>query len=661
MVPGRYDDDTPLGATFAKLNMKVASRWNPKAPHFQDDYALIELDTALGDATPAALRGKKLCYWGSRDCPGAVVRAVGSGELDQLQGNGGITAGYDNDRFNMRQYASRGGITHVNPGPTMRMAAHPWDGGSPVWINVGGEHQLIGLMLASNVVLRLTKPLCDELRAWVGTQVCAAGTAAPARKEIATESDPFDPTQHLPVDEGLFARSDPSESGQERSTIDASDDGEFVTIDPQGAEDDAAAREAAGGSAVRARILWPALGFPAVIAPGGKSDAEATRCITLLVLSNQRALTPDAVARHLRCVPWAERRRRHIAEGFVAASDVTILAPKVSFTGKNESQAELVEFGGAGATAIRASLATAVKQRYANDLPFLHEIRISEARSAKLNDGLYQLFWNNAATAEDAPSDEMAFLLASYARQKGAALGALWKTHERYLMDEYEYEYGSLHRPYCSTTAPRVRAEILHPLFVERGGRPTLKIGHLTDLHVDVRADVYEENVKAREHQLKAKAGKQMLSADETALLNMLGLYNNWNKSVVALYNDAKKDANAILLTGDLIDYGRAHWGQDAGAHLEDDDLYTPDRSWFLLSYLLASGEAYTRPVYTNLGNHDWRINPYPPFAVGAPSAKNFFYKERGYKVYKDRPDTVAVEAENRDWCVPKSCRGRSS
>jgi hypothetical protein len=395
---------------------------------------------------------------------------------------------------------------------------------------------------------------------------------------------------------------------------------------------------------VRARILWPALGFPAVIAPGGKSDAETTRCITLLVLSNQQALTGDDVARHLRCVPWAQRGRRHIAENFVAANDVTILTPKVSFTAKNESQAQLVEFGGTGATAIRVSLATAVRRRYEKDLPFLHEIRISESRSAQVTDGQYQLFWNNAVSGEDAPSDELAFLLANYAREKRAALGPLWKTHEKYLMDEYEYEYGSLHRPYCSTTGPRVRAEILHPLFVDRGGMPTLKVGQLTDLHVDVRNDVFEENVKARESQLKAKAAKQTLSSDEQALLTTLGLFNNWNKSVVALYNDAKRDANAILLTGDLIDYGRAHWGQDAGAHLEDNDLYNTDRGWFLFSYLVSSGSAYTKPVYTNLGNHDWRINPYPPFAIGAPNPKNFFYKERPYKA------TVKEEKDLREW-----------
>ena len=230
--------------------------------------------------------------------------------------------------------------------------------------------------------------------------------------------------------------------------------------------------------------------------------------------------------------------------------------------------------------------------------------------------------------------------------RKGRLSGPLWKTHEQYLLDEYEYEYGSLHRPYCSIDRLRACA----PRFCTRcsstaAGMPTLKVGHLTDLHVDVRNDVYEENVKAREHQLKAKAAsKQSLSSDELALLTTLGLFNNWNKSVVALYNDAKQDANAILLTGDLIDYGRAHWGQDAGAHLQDDDLYTADRSWFLLSYLLSSGQAYTKPVYTNLGNHDWRINPYPPFAVGAPSREELLLQGTAAQ------GTVEDEKELSEW-----------
>src|SRR5262245_40718244 len=71
---------------------------------------------------------------------------------------------------------------------------------------------------------------------------------------------------------------------------------------------------------VAARILWPALGFPAVIAPqsgGARSpaDSDATRTICVLLLSNTQTLTSQDVARYLRCVAWDNRARRTIKAG----------------------------------------------------------------------------------------------------------------------------------------------------------------------------------------------------------------------------------------------------------------------------------------------------------------------------------------------------------
>jgi hypothetical protein len=144
------------------------------------------------------------------------------------------------------------------------------------------------------------------------------------------------------------------------------------------------------------------------------------------------------------------------------------------------------------------------------------------------------------------------------------------------------------------------RTEVLHPLFVQEAVDP-LRIGHITDLHVDVRADVYEDNLRG-------------VNVD----------YNNWNTSCAKLYSHAKQSCDVLLLTGDLIDYGRGHLGIPNVERLADDASYHVDRNWFLFYYLLASGNRYEIPVYTILGNHDWRINPYPPFAVvGAPGPES--------------------------------------
>src|SRR5262249_50098376 len=71
---------------------------------------------------------------------------------------------------------------------------------------------------------------------------------------------------------------------------------------------------------VRARILWPALGFPAVISPraNGSTDAleaRPSRSIVALIASDQRFLGKEDVAHYLRIVPWSERGRRYIPDG----------------------------------------------------------------------------------------------------------------------------------------------------------------------------------------------------------------------------------------------------------------------------------------------------------------------------------------------------------
>jgi predicted MPP superfamily phosphohydrolase len=292
--------------------------------------------------------------------------------------------------------------------------------------------------------------------------------------------------------------------------------------------------------------------------------------------------------------------------------------PRLDVPRPKDSLGGLVAFGANadGGNGITASLGKRVREFYRQQgLKYLHEIRVYEAATGQLPDGLYHLFWNNQETLETMPSDEMALLLRHFARPRREGLGQLWRTRGRYLLDEYEFEYGDFHPPFNPPDAPRrTRAEILHPLFIQRPPSAILRIGQLSDTHVDVRADVYEENLK--------------LSGGAVAYNS----YQNWNKSFVRTYQDAKRDSDVLFLTGDLIDYGRGHWGVEKRQELGQDNLYQPDRNWFLFYHLLASGDAYQRPAYTILGNHDWRLNPYPPFATaGAPKPPTMFPDAVGF------------------------------
>jgi 3',5'-cyclic AMP phosphodiesterase CpdA len=379
---------------------------------------------------------------------------------------------------------------------------------------------------------------------------------------------------------------------------------------------------------LRARILWPALGFPAFVTPreqpGARpfADGDATRCIAALVISNHATLSRADAARCLRYVPWADRGRRHIPDGHPGSfreSDLEVRddqkEPRLTVPRPKDRYTDAVMFGGDkdGLRGVVAGLSRRVKEIYAaQGMHFLHEIRVSEQATARLANGRYQLFWNNASANESAPSDEMALLLAGFARPRRMQLGKIWQQHGEHLMEEYEYDYGGIHEPYRGNGAPKVRAEILHPLFIERTAGSVLRIGHITDTHVDVRNDVYGENLR-QEKRTSARFRNFQ--------------FNNWNDSFSSAYTGAKADSDVILLTGDLIDYGRGHWGLAERKRLGENAFYHVDRNWFLFQHLLASADAYKRPVYTILGNHDWRLNPYTPFAVaGAPDPTTLFH-----------------------------------
>jgi hypothetical protein len=396
------------------------------------------------------------------------------------------------------------------------------------------------------------------------------------------------------------------------------------------AEADVSAEAAGQDGAILARILWPALGFPAVITPqlatatsSPLSDSNASRCICVLLLSNRKFLGKEDVAPYLRYVPWAERGRRHLPDGQTGAFDVFDIAvrndagqPSLVLPKSKDRHGEMIVFGGDknGAGSIIVTLANHVRDFYReHGLKYLHEIRISEAFSKTLPEGQYHLFWNNRSTVENAPSDELQLLLREHARPLREKLPGELQAHQDYWMAEYEYEFGLLHAPYKSALGMRKpRNEILHPVFIQKQSPREITISHLTDMHVHVRVDVYEERLKKRT--FPSQDNKRSIEVS----------FDNWNKAFQRIYADARQKSQILLLTGDLIDYGRGYLGLPNQEQMGQDDAYHVDRNWFLFYYFLASGENYQRPVYTILGNHDWRLNPYPPFAPGAPSPKNF-------------------------------------
>lgn len=395
---------------------------------------------------------------------------------------------------------------------------------------------------------------------------------------------------------------------------------------------------------VSARILYPALGCPAVINPEG-TGAFPTRGICLLLVCDRPRLTAAEVARHLRIVSWERRRTRYTpprSEGGKDAFDVRAITVRRLDPAQAKGLTQLHQLGGIGG--LHLGLSNYVRNWYSrHGLRYVYEIRVDPSDLGRLVRGeLYNLLWVNPEKSHgpEQRSAEMDFLIRNYAWRSRLGNDGVpsWSRFKKFfatevearkhwiaMRDEYEYDYQRDDRPShtasevtsAASTAwrgppaklkvapktPQNRTECLHPVFV-RSAPPRLRIGHLTDTHVDIRCDTYQANLRA--------AGKT----------SALQQYVNWNDSFEKFYRGAQQNCDTLLLTGDLIDYGRG-FSERAGAQLGKGDDYWRDRNWFLFYSLLANGNNYRKPAFTILGNHDWRINPYPPLAQGAPDPQD--------------------------------------
>jgi hypothetical protein len=170
-----------------------------------------------------------------------------------------------------------------------------------------------------------------------------------------------------------------------------------------------------------------------------------------------------------------------------------------------------------------------------------------------------------------------------------------------------------------------------HPVYLlDDGG--SFRLGHLTDIHLDARLDIMSQNPL------------KLIPEGELATPPLGSLVNNYNATFTALANAILPDVDALVLTGDLIDYNRgfAHgaegaideqfvWGLGLSAH-ELTSKYKHERNWILFFQVLKRlYNKHKKPIFTTLGNHDYRPNPYsvhPGFAT--PWSSYSFYPTVG-------------------------------
>jgi len=363
-------------------------------------------------------------------------------------------------------------------------------------------------------------------------------------------------------------------------------------------------------SYIRARILWPALGFPEVVAPkpddAAISCGNGTNCIHVLLLAERDKLDAADVAFHLRYAPWDQRRTRYLK----ADSQNNSFSP--DFIEVQSVQPvrkdDLVEQVTYASGYITAGLSKYVVDFYQKQgLKFLHQVRVFESASAKLGPGLYNLFWINRKDSDTSQqrSAEMNLLIEKFAADRRRSDRPAPPPQ----IYEFEFGYVSLRNNGKNTYDAMGksgyldhRTEVLHPLIV-RDVPNRIRIGHMADTHCSTHLDIYEMSL--------SEAGVPSVEAQQ---------FNNWNQRFREFHRRAAGNCDLVIIAGDIIDYGRGHIGMQIP--LDKIEAYWYDLNWIQFCTMLSSG--YSKPVFTILGNHDWRLQPYAPFAPGAPHFSSY-------------------------------------
>jgi V8-like Glu-specific endopeptidase len=182
----------PFGSYAVTTKPRLSPDYRPDVndPHHLDfDFALLTLDTAVGDETFKALGGKALCFWASPTCgANSVFARRVPAALDRKAVS---TAGYPDSAGGKRMMGATGtlyGVTRLSR--TMGCSADTTKGqsGSPIWLTQGRVPCLVGIAVGAsqgmNTALRVTVELIRQLRAWITAD---GETPAMTEREAASE------------------------------------------------------------------------------------------------------------------------------------------------------------------------------------------------------------------------------------------------------------------------------------------------------------------------------------------------------------------------------------------------------------------------------------------------------------------------------------------
>jgi V8-like Glu-specific endopeptidase len=211
ITPGRDEGGAPFG-TFDVKSWVLHPKWDPKKADPSTDFAVITLDTCIGEQKFNILKGRPFGFW-QVDIPPASIRAG-------LIGGTVMTAGYPESKkkqmWCFSGQASTGSVQvdtqliksrqvaeWVKRNLTFRLTADAEKGqsGSPVWVADRDKRYLVGILVDAgsqyNVATTINDDVIRQLQKWIGQGASAheiheeTETSAEASEfQVESESQP---------------------------------------------------------------------------------------------------------------------------------------------------------------------------------------------------------------------------------------------------------------------------------------------------------------------------------------------------------------------------------------------------------------------------------------------------------------------------------------
>jgi hypothetical protein len=379
-------------------------------------------------------------------------------------------------------------------------------------------------------------------------------------------------------------------------------------------------------SDVRAVILYPSLGMPLVLAPGQKKcsiiiavEGKAMLASGAKGRNSPAPLLYGAVDRHLRLHPIVEKKSEDdTTKGNLFSDGKSYALAKEAiqcvYLGHIAQAEPLVTKDPAGHIDMAFTVSPHAAKLY-EDTPNVFELVLNlEAPPFKaINDSAFMSFaWMLKQAKPDKP------LKGTHAHGNDLAIAAFRSApaQKDHFPDWAEFDLTQPVRTGQPNQKTADKHAILswHPV-IRAKAADQLKMGHLSDVHVNIRQNVLAQS---QANVLEGVPGAQAVGSKVAHCLESL-------KNLFDQFGNGPTQADALFVTGDLIDFNRNLCPAKAGEKIADQwsafnvfnnllksDVYPRGQDDMLMFSLVRY--AYTNlklPVFMTTGNHEAYQVPY--------------------------------------------------